>query len=124
MNEENQTKEMQTVQGFHVYFIIATIAIAMFLIVDNPSYMGQLILPGKAQPIGWIFTIVILLLFGLLVGWTIIIPNRSLKKHRIANLFLFLIFIILELTLISLILLSPALVILLTSPASKLIFGS
>lgn len=124
MNENNQTKEKLTVLGFHVYFILATIAIATFLIVGNPRYMGQLILPGKAQPTGWIITAVILLLFGFLVGWTIIIPKRSIKKHRIANLFLFLIFIILDLSLISMILLSPTLLILLTSPVGKLIFGS
>jgi hypothetical protein len=124
MNKNNQTKEKLTVLGIHIFFILNTIAIAMFLIIDNSSYMGRLILPGITQPTGWIFTIVILLLFGFLVSWTIIIPNRSLKQNRIANLLLFLLFIILDLTLISLILLSPALVILLTSPVGKLIFGS
>jgi hypothetical protein len=124
MNENNQTKEKLTVLVIHIVLILNTIAIAMFLIFDNSSYMGRLILPGETQPTGWIFSIVILLLFGFLVGWTIIIPNRSLRQNRITNLFLFLIFIILDLTLVLLIFLSPALVILLTSPVGKLIFGS
>jgi hypothetical protein len=124
MCDKKELKENQSVLCIHVYFVLTTIAIAIFLCIFNPSYMGRLILPGKTQPMGWIFTIIILILFGFLIGWTLIVPRRKKDKHRIGNLFLFLLFIIIDFILVLMILLSPALIILLTSPVGKLIFGS
>jgi hypothetical protein len=122
MSAKNKLKESQSVLCIHVYFVLTTIAIAIFLCAFNPSYMGRLILPGETQPMGWIFTFIILILFGFLIGWTLIVPRRKKDKHRIVNLFLFLLFIIIDFILVIMILLSPALIILLTSPVGKLIF--
>jgi hypothetical protein len=106
----------------HLFLLLATALLGIELSIYNPSYLLRLILPGQTQPLGWIFSVIILLLFGLLIAWALIVPRRTSGRRGIHKLILFLVFVIMDFVLDGMIYLGPAFVLLLTSPVGKLFY--
>jgi hypothetical protein len=90
----------------------------------NPSYMLRLIEPGRQQPIGWLFTAILILIFGFLIGLSWKIADGWKRRIMIKNFFLLFVFLVLDCLFFSALLLSPALLLLLTSPVGKMFFGA
>ena len=123
----NESKKKAALQVFILILqfslILIPIGLSAFLFADNPSYMLQLIEPGLQQPMGGLLTVILILLFGFLFVLSWKIADGWKKRKTMKNFILMLFFLVLDCLFFSALLLSPALLILLTSPVGKMFFG-
>lgn len=115
MIRRNSTPTWQQHLGI---LIIATFPVTCgaFLFVLNSQYIGRLIRVGPAQPVGWIVTLVIIMLagiayFSLLGSYLLIKPEQKWKRQIVIGLIFFVILL-------------PDMILMLISPAFLLVMES
>ena len=123
MNKSENKKTQQIyILVIQCFLVAIPCGLSALLFIFNPSYLFRLIEPGPQQPIGWCFAAILFLVFGLLLGlsWKIAF---GWKIHKtIANIIFMVIFLALDCLFCLALLLSPAVLLILTSPVGKMFF--
>jgi hypothetical protein len=88
----------------------------------NPTYFLKLLQAGDHQPIGWLIAGVNLFLLAVLLGLFWKIMKNMMEKKMLLNYLLLFLFIIIDYLVFIFIILSPTILILLTSPIGKMFF--
>jgi TRAP-type C4-dicarboxylate transport system permease small subunit len=99
------------------YFLFAAIG------MRNPSYPVPLIAKGPWRPLGWLAIVLILGLTGILIWISWKIASGWNDRKRMQKMVFLTFFWILDSLLLSLLLVAPAVVVILTSPVGRMLAG-
>jgi hypothetical protein len=121
-NSQDDNRE-KTVFGPQIFWMALPYFLFAAIGMRNPSYPVLLIAKGQWQPLGWLAIVLILGLTGILfwISWKIASGwNDRKRMHRVVFLALFW---MLDSLLLSLLLVAPAIVVILTSPVGRMLTG-
>jgi hypothetical protein len=120
---KNLSPKQKIVLLIQFIFIIFPCIYFIYLLIYNPNFIGKLIGPGSNQPVGWLIIIVNIFLLFLLIWLSWAIARNIKKRNYFVNMIYIFLFIILDFILFLTIILSPALLILFTTPVGKFFFN-